>query len=227
MHRTSGAHRASGVNRPVREREGERAAARRYAPAAERNRVPILEVLRRHVPERARVLEVASGTGQHAAFFAAALPRTRWLPSEADSAALASISGWAEFEGASNVDEPALLDAAAERWPVDVLDDVYCANLIHITPWSCCIGLLRGAGRHLEPGGLLILYGPFKVDGRHTSASNAAFDRSLRAQDPRWGVRDLGDVETRAAEQGLHLVEKVGMPANNLVVVFRRRDGSE
>ena len=204
-----------------------KSASRRYAPAAERNRGPILEVLRRHVPQRARVLEVASGTGQHAAWFAASLPGTHWLPSEADPSAFASIAAWAEFEGAPNVGEAILLDAAAERWPVDVLDVVYCANLIHIAPWPCCAGLLRGAGRHLTPGGLLVLYGPFKVDGRHTSASNEAFDRSLRAQDPHWGVRDLRDVETRAVEQGLHLVEKVDMPANNLVVVFRRRDGSD
>ena len=204
-----------------------KSAARRYAPAAERNRAPILEVLRRHVPERARVLEVASGTGQHAAWFAAAMPQTRWLPSEADPSAFASIAAWAEFEDASNVDEPILLDAAAERWPVDLLDVVYCANLIHIAPWSCCTGLLRGAGRHLAPGGLLVLYGPFKVDGRHTSASNAAFDRGLRAQDSRWGVRDLRDVEAQASGQGLRFIEKVDMPANNLVVVFRRRDGSD
>lgn len=204
-----------------------KSAARRYAPTAERNRAPILEVLRRHVPERARVLEVASGTGQHAAWFAAAMPQTRWLPSEADPSAFASIAAWAEFEDASNVDEPVLLDAAAERWPVDLLDVVYCANLIHIAPWSCCTGLLRGAGRHLAPDGILVLYGPFKVDGRHTSASNVAFDRGLRAQDSRWGVRDLRDVETRAAERGLHLVENVAMPANNLVVVFRRRDDSD
>lgn len=227
MHRTSGAHRASGVTHSACEWEGDRAAARRYAPAAERNRGPVLEVLRRLVPGGARVLEVASGTGQHAAWFAAGLPATRWLPSEADPGAFASIAAWAEFEGASNVDEAILLDAAAEPWPVDVLDVVYCANLIHIAPWACCIGLLRGAGRHLTPGGLLVLYGPFKVDGRHTSTSNVAFDRGLRAQDSRWGVRDLSDVEDRAVAQGLHLVEKVDMPANNLVVVFRRRDGSD
>ena len=198
---------------------------RRYAPAAERNRGPILEVLRRHVPERARVLEVASGTGQHAAFFAAGLPGTCWLPSETDPGALASIAAWAEFEGASNVGEALLLDVAAESWSVGILDAVYCANLIHIAPWTCCIGLLRGAERHLAPGGLLFLYGPFKLDGRHTSPSNVAFDRSLRIQDPRWGVRDLRDVEALAVERGFRLVETVDMPANNLVVVFQRRDG--
>ena len=201
--------------------------ARRYAPAAERNRGPILEVLRRLVPDGARVLEVASGTGQHAAFFAAGLPKTRWQPSDGDPTALASIAAWAESEGVSNVCEPVQIDAEAAQWPVSVLDVVYCANLIHITPWSCGLGLLCGAQRHLAPGGQLVLYGPFRVDGGHTSASNVAFDRSLRAQDPRWGVRDLCEVEREAAERGLHLREKVAMPANNLVVVFERRDGTD
>ena len=202
-------------------------AARRYAPAAERNRGPILEVLRRLVPDGARVLEVASGTGQHAAFFAAGLPATRWQPSEGDPAALASIAAWAASEGASNVCDPVVIDAESARWPVGVFDVVYCANLIHIAPWSCGLGLLHGAQRHLVPGGLLVLYGPFRVDGRHTSASNVAFDRGLRAQDPRWGVRNLREVEEVAAELGLSFREKVAMPANNLVVVFERRNGSD
>ncbi len=227
MPRISEVNRTPGFILPAREGAGERSAARRYAPAAERNRGPILDVLRRHVAQGARVLEVASGTGQHAAFFAAALPGTRWLPSEADPSALASIAAWAEVEGASNVEEAILLDVAAEHWPVDDLDVVYCANLIHIAPWSCCLGLLRGAGRCLREGGLLVLYGPFKEEGRHTSAGNVAFDRGLRSQDPRWGVRDLADVAAPALEHGLHLVERVDMPANNLVVVFRRGDGAD
>ena len=197
-------------------------AVRHYAPAAERNRGPILEVLRRLVPDGARVLEVASGTGQHAAFFAAGLPATRWQPSEGDPSALASIAAWAESEGASNVCAPVVVDAASPDWPVGVFDVVYCSNLIHIAPWSCTLGLLRGAQRHLSPGGLLVLYGPFRVDGKHTSESNVAFDRGLRAQDPRWGVRDLREVEERAAERELSFREKVAMPANNLVVVFER-----
>ena len=196
--------------------------ARRYAPAAERNRGPILEVLRRLVPHGARVLEVASGTGQHAAFFAAGLPATRWQPSEGDPSAIASITAWAQSEGASNVCEPVVLDAASPDWPAGTFDVVYCSNLIHIAPWTCALGLLCGAQRHLSPGGLLVLYGPFRVDGRHTSQSNAVFDRGLRAQDPRWGVRDLREVEEKAAERNLSFREKVQMPANNLVVVFER-----
>ena len=197
---------------------------RRFAPAAERNRGPILEALRRLVPNGARVLEVASGTGQHAAHFAAALPTTRWQPSEADPGALASIAAWAAIEGASNVCEPVVVDAASPDWPVGVFDVLYCSNLVHIAPWSCALGLLRGAGRHLSPGGLLVLYGPFRLDGRHTSESNVAFDRALRARDPRWGVRDLREVEEKAAERGLRFREKVQLPANNLVVVFERGD---
>ena len=200
---------------------------RHYAPAAERNRAPILAVLRRLVPPRARVLEVASGTGQHAAWFAAHLPGTLWQPSEADPSAFASITAWAAEEGASNVLEPVRLDCAAARWPFGVFDVVYCANLIHIAPWDCCLGLLRGAGRHLAAGGRLLLYGPFRIGGEHTSASNAAFDAGLRAQDPGWGVRDLRDVEARAAEQGLRYVERVRMPANNLVVVFERQEATD
>ena len=202
-------------------------AARRYAPAAQRNRDAILEVLRRLVPEGARVLEVASGTGQHVAHFAAALPGTQWQPSDADRGALASIAAWVAHAGVSNVRPPLALDAGAEPWALGVFDIVYCANLIHIVPWSAALALLRGAGRHLEPGGLLVLYGPFREKGRHTSASNAAFDRSLRAQSPEWGVRDLREVERAAGEQGLRLRERVQMPANNLVVAFERREASD
>lgn len=200
---------------------------RRYAAAAERNRGPILAVLRRLVPEGARVLEVASGTGQHAAYFAARLPGTRWRPSDADPRLFASISAWAEEEGAANVQEPLRLDCAAARWPLGAFDAVYCANMIHIAPWACCLGLLRGAGRHLAAGGLLLLYGPFRIGGEHTSESNAAFDADLRARDPGWGVRDLDEVRARAAEQGLRCVERVPMPANNLVVVFERQESGD
>ena len=196
---------------------------RRYAAAAERNRGPILAVLRRLVPEGARVLEVASGTGQHAAYFAAHLPGTRWRPSDADPRLFASISAWAEEEGAANVQEPLRLDCAAARWPPGAFDVVYCANMIHIAPWACCLGLLRGAGRHLVAGGRLLLYGPFRIGGAHTSESNAAFDADLRARDPGWGVRDLDEIRKRAAGQGLRYVERVPMPANNLVVVFERQ----
>ena len=200
---------------------------RQYAAAAERNRGPILAVLRRLVPEGARVLEVASGTGQHAAYFAAHLPGVRWQPSDVEPALFASISAWAQAEGATNVREPVRLDCAAARWPSGAFEVVYCANMIHIAPWECCLGLLRGAGERLVAGGRLLLYGPFRIRGEHTSESNAAFDASLHARDPRWGVRDLDEIRKRAAEQGLRYVERVQMPANNLVVVFERQEAGD
>jgi SAM-dependent methyltransferase len=193
---------------------------RRHAPAAERNREPILAVLRSILPARGRVLELASGTGQHVAHFAAALPALRWQPSEYDRALHDSIADWTR--GLPNVLAPIALDVTSEPWPVDVLDAVWNANLVHIAPWDVCLGLLRGAGRHLAPGGLLALYGPYRVGGAHTAESNAAFDRQLRQTDPRWGVRDLEAVCEAAEPQGLTLEHRVAMPANNQTLVFRR-----
>ncbi|MGQ9364820.1 DUF938 domain-containing protein [Azospirillum sp. ST 5-10] len=194
--------------------------ARRSAPAAERNRDPILDVLRRVLPATGLVLEVASGTGQHAVHFAAALPGLEWQPSDADARARASVAAWRADAGLANLREPLALDAAAGSWPVARADAVVCINMIHIAPWAAAQGLLRGAARLLPEGAPLVLYGPFRRDGRHTAPGNAAFDADLRARDPAWGVRDLGEVAAAAA--GFRLGEVVEMPANNLTVVFRR-----
>jgi len=194
--------------------------SRRHAPAAVRNREPILEVLSRVLPARAAVLEVASGTGEHAAFFATALPGLVWQPSEHDVEAFASIIAWTE--GLPNVRAPLRLDAAQDPWPVTTVDAVFNANMIHIAPWEACLGLLRGAGRHLGPGGVLVLYGPYTLAGRHTAPSNAAFDDDLRRRDPSWGVRDLDAVAEAAQARGLVLRERVAMPANNQTLVFVR-----
>lgn len=194
--------------------------ARRDAPATDRNREPILAVLRRVLPASGLVLEIASGTGQHAAHFAAALPGVIWQPSEVDPDLLASITAWTVER--ENVRPAIALDATAETWPVGGVAAVFNANLIHIAPWPVCLGMLAGAARHLEPGGPLVLYGPFRIDGRQTAASNAAFDRQLRDTDPRWGVRDLEAVCAAASDHGLVLEERVPMPANNQTVVFRR-----
>jgi len=193
---------------------------RRHAPAAARNREPILEVLSRVLPVRGVVLEVASGSGEHAAFFGAALPGVVWQPSERDAETFDSIVAWTE--SLPNVRAPLLLDAAQEPWPVARVDAVFSANLIHIAPWEACLGLLRGAGRHLAPGGVLVLYGPYTLGGRHTAPSNAAFDDDLRRRDPSWGVRDLDVVAEAARAQGLGLRERVPMPANNQTLVFVR-----
>lgn len=197
------------------------------SPAAARNREPILAVLRRILPARGTVLEIASGTGEHAVHFAAGLPGLVWQPTEIDAAALASISAHRIAARLPNLLPPLELDACSPRWPVGRADAVVAINLIHIAPWTAAEGLMAGAARVLPPAGLLYLYGPFKENGRHTAPSNAGFDASLRAYDPRWGVRDLGEVCALARRHGLDLVKPIAMPANNLSVVFRSRAGRE
>lgn len=197
--------------------------ARRTAPAAQRNRGPILGVLERVLPPSARVLEVASGSGEHAVYFAGALPGVVWQPSDPSPDQRKSIAAWIVAERRANVEPPLSLNATRdETWPQGPYDAVFCANMVHIAPWEACLGLLRGAGRVLREGGPLCLYGPYRRGGRHTAESNAAFDESLRARDPAWGVRDLDDVVATATLHGLALDEVVEMPANNLTVVLRR-----
>ena len=196
--------------------------ARRHSPAAERNREAIAAELRRLLPVRGLALEIASGTGQHAAYFATALPGWQWQPSDADAGSLASIS--ALCAGLVSVLPPLHLDVMVDCWlgvPAAV-DALLCANLLHISSWATCPALMRGAARHLAPGGVLLLYGPYRVDGVATAPSNLAFDADLRARDPRWGLRRLADVVAEAAAVGLGLRERIAMPANNLLLVFAR-----
>ena len=201
---------------------------RRYAPAASRNREAILDVLRRVLPGDGMVLEIASGSGEHAAFFAPNLAdrsgSRQWQPTDIDPDAMRSIDAHArDADPSGGAILPAkCLDTAAPDWPVDGAAAIVCINMIHIAPWSACEGLMRGAGRVLRQGGPLCLYGPFKRGGAHTAPTNDAFDASLRARDAAWGVRDLEDVAALAAQNGLALDEIIDMPANNLSVVFRR-----
>jgi SAM-dependent methyltransferase len=198
--------------------------ARRYAPSAQRNREPILGVLLRYLPPRGLVLEVASGTGEHIVHFAqAAAPGLVFQPSDADPSARASIDAWVAASGSSNVRPAIELDARSNSWPLDAVDAVLCANMVHIAPWAAAAGLFSGAGRVLSPEGFLFLYGPFRRNGAHTAPSNAAFDESLRAQNPEWGVRDLEALQALAAGNGFAEPEIIEMPANNLVLIFRRR----
>ncbi len=212
----------------VKNREGFEAPAdaadhrRRVAASSERNRDPILAVLKRVLPAAGTVLEVASGTGQHAAYFAPRFPRLIWQPSDPDPEMRASIAAWAAGTGDANLKPPLDLDVWSASWPVDSADAVVAVNMIHIAPWAACEGLLAGAGRLLDSGGILYLYGPFHVGGRPTAPSNATFDESLRRRNPEWGVRDVDAVAAAAAAHGLELTETVEMPANNLSVVFRR-----
>jgi SAM-dependent methyltransferase len=194
----------------------------RHAPAAERNRGPILDVLRRVLPPQGLVLEIASGTGQHAVHFARALPTLEWQPSDIDPAGLASIDAWRVAEGLSNVRAAIELDVCREPWPLTTAAAVVCCNMIHIAPWRAGEALIRGAGRILPSGGTLVLYGPYRRGGSHTAPSNEAFDADLRARNPEWGVRDLEAVESEAASHGLRLHEIVAMPANNFTVVMRK-----
>lgn len=195
---------------------------RRHAPATLRNREPILAVLRRVLPSRGTVLEIAAGTGEHAAFFAAAFPALTWQPTDGELAALDSVAAWREESGCRNLLAPLHLDVTSREWPVRKADAVFNANMIHIAPWEACLGLLDGCARCLASGGLLVMYGPYRIGGAHTAPSNEAFDRDLRARNPAWGVRDLEEVKREAGLRGLHLEETVPMPANNFVVVLRR-----
>ncbi len=195
---------------------------KRHAPATERNRDPIAAVLREVLPARGLVLEIASGTGEHAAYFAGLFPGLEWQPSDPDPSALNSIEAWTADAGAANLSEPIELDAAG-TWAVDHADAILCINMVHISPWAATLGLLAGAARLLPTGGPLILYGPYRRAGVPTAPSNEAFDASLRRRDPQWGLRDLETVAAAAEARGLGLDQVHEMPANNLTVVFRRR----
>jgi len=202
--------------------------ARLYAPATQRNREPILAVLRRVLPPTGAVLEIASGTGEHAVWLAAQLPGLVFQPSDPQPAQRASIAAWIAASGPINLRTPLALDAATADWEAHAeippgLAAILCINMIHIAPWNAALGLVRGAGVALGAGGLLYLYGPYRRGGRHTAASNEAFDRSLRAQNPEWGVRDLETLAAVADAAGLALEEVVEMPANNLSLILRRR----
>lgn len=205
--------------------------ARQYAPATQRNREPILEVLLQVLPPTGTVLEISSGTGEHAVFLAPRLHPRKWIPSDPNPIAIASISSWRQYCPTDNLAEPIALDASKPIWSieqyskVDLSQDPIAAivniNMIHIAPWDACLGLMAGAGRILSPGGILYLYGPFKRGGVHTAPSNAEFDLSLRQQNPAWGVRDLDDVVAIAQGQNLAHIKTYAMPANNLSVVFQ------
>lgn len=210
---------------------------RQYAPATLRNRDPILEVLLQILPSQGAVLEVSSGTGEHAVFLAPQFHPRPWIPSDPNPMARASIGAWRAHCPTDNLYPPIALDARAPVWPVE-LDEPPAAlqawdlkrdpiaaivniNMIHIAPWSACLGLMAGARRILPPGGILYLYGPFKQGGKHTAPSNMAFDESLQMRNPEWGVRDLDQVIAVAQAQRLDLVKIVAMPANNLSVIFQ------
>jgi hypothetical protein len=197
--------------------------ARRVAPAVARNRAAILEVLAARLPPGGQVLEIASGSGEHAVFFASALPGVSWQPSDRGDEPLGSIAAWRAEARLANLLPPLRLDAASPgTWPAVGADAVVAINLIHIASWAATQGLMAGAAQVLGVGGMLFLYGPFREADVPTVESNLAFDASLRARDPAWGLRDLAEVAVLAARHDLRLSERLVMPANNLGVVFRK-----
>jgi Protein of unknown function (DUF938) len=197
---------------------------RRYAPATQRNREPILEILRQVLPPTGTILEISSGTGEHAIFIAPQLAPRHWLPSDPNPDARSSIAAWQKFSPCANIYPPIDLDASSSEWLVDSKEPITAIvniNMIHIAPRSAYLGLFAGASRILPIGGILYLYGPFKQGGVHTAPSNAAFDESLQHQNPEWGVRDLEEITAVAASHNLELQKVYPMPANNLSVVFQ------
>ncbi|MCU4180501.1 class I SAM-dependent methyltransferase [Bosea sp. BH3] len=205
--------------------QDERSAAdpRLRAPSALRNRDAILAVLRDVLPAAGLVLEVASGSGEHAVHFASALPALTFQPSDPTPEAIESIAAWIGESGLPNILPPLLLDAGMPQWPIAAADAVLCINMVHISPWRATAGLFRQAGRLLKPGSPLYLYGPYRRPGQPLEPSNAAFDESLRSRNAEWGLRDLEAVEALAANNGFNAAQVIEMPANNLSLIFRKR----
>ena len=195
-----------------------------YSPAADRNKQAIPEVLLKVLPERGNALEIASGTGQHVAWFASGLPGWAWLPSDAQPDGFESINAWVTEQDVRNVHSPVVIDVMAPNWlpGQQQFDLIYCANMLHISPWATCAGLMRGSTQHLAPGGRLITYGPYLEDGIVTSPGNLTFDQSLQETNPAWGIRRIEDVKVQAAKAGLQLLSRHAMPANNLLLVWVR-----
>lgn len=194
---------------------------RKHAPATLRNRDAIAGALTQILPATGLILEIASGSGEHCAHFAGAMPRLDWQPSDPDPTALASIAAWTA--GLANVRPPLMIDAAARDWPVAAADAVLCINMVHISPWEASLGLLAGCARILDKDSALILYGPYRRHGVPTAPSNEAFDESLRTRDPAWGLRHVEDMSSAAKARGFALDRLVEMPANNLLLVYRKR----
>ncbi|MEY4859046.1 MAG: hypothetical protein RLZZ235_1213 [Pseudomonadota bacterium] len=196
--------------------------ARRYAPSVARNKDAIAGVLARYLPSSGLVLEIASGSGEHAVHFASTFPALVFQPTDPSEEARASIAAWRQEAALPNMRAPLALDVTAAPWPINYADAVTCINMIHIAPWEATLGLMAGAARIIPSDGLLFLYGPYKRAGQHTAPSNADFDASLRERDARWGVRDLETVAAEATAMGFAAPMIEAMPANNLSLIFRR-----
>lgn len=211
------------IPRPPRRPRQNLTGARRHAPATQRNVDAIAAVLAEWLPPVGKVLEVASGTGEHIVIFATLFTKLAWQPSDPDPDALASIAAWSSDKPSDNLLPPLALDASSSEWPVGPVDAILSINMVHISPWQAALGLLNGTASRLAPGAPLILYGPWIERGTDTAPSNLAFDADLKHRDPRWGLREVETFADEAANRGLDLVERRPMPANNLMLLFRRR----
>lgn len=197
--------------------------SKKYAPATERNREPIRQVLEAELPEGGGLLlEIAAGTGEHAVYLSNAFPHWQWQPTDPDPEAIASIAAWRAEEGGENLLPPVQLDASAPRWPVERADAMLCVNMTHISPRASTEGLFAAAGRLLGKGAPLVIYGPFLEADVETTQSNLDFDASLKSRDPQWGLRDLAWIDEVAEANGLRRTARHAMPANNLTLVYRR-----
>ena len=196
---------------------------KRHAPAAARNAAPIADVLAKELPRQGLVLEIASGTGEHAVFMAQSFPQLVWQPSDCDAESLASIAEWRDEMGLANLRPPVALDASAPTWPIEACDALLCVNMVHISPWQASEGLMRGAGRLLASGAPLILYGPYREEAVETAPSNLAFDVSLKARNAQWGLREAEAMDRLANANGLCRTARYSLPANNIILIYRRK----
>ncbi len=201
---------------------------RQYSPSSQRNASYILDVLKKVLPKEGTVLEIASGTGEHAVFFAPEFSQLTWQPSDPADDKIESIKAWMAAEPSPNLRSPIAIDAASDHWPLEnqkvspPITAIVCINMIHVSPWAAGLGLIAAAGRILKPGGVLYLYGAYMIDGQHTAPSNVEFDKMIRKTDSRWGLRDIRDVEKEANKQGLILKDVIPMPANNFSIIFEK-----
>ncbi len=195
---------------------------RRFAPATTRNRDPLLQVLKSLLPQTGTILEIASGTGEHACYFAPAFGNAIWQPTDIDEGAIASINAHRQADGPANLASPLYLNVMEPEWPISAADAALCVNMLHIAPWACCENLLQGCAHVLSPGAPLVLYGPFKRDGAHTAPSNAQFDQTLRGQNTEWGIRDIDEIAKAGKARGFTIEDPIAMPSNNFCLVLRQ-----
>ncbi len=219
---TENAKSKSPLYKPISDDQNSSEEKRLFSPASQRNKQVILETLKNHAPSRGDTLEIACGSGEHAIHFAAAFPNLNWQPTDIEPSHIESVNAHASAEGINNLKPAIHLNVTQKDWSVGKVDLIFNANMIHISPWQCTLGLMAGAGRHLKSGGILFMYGPYMKEGQHTAPSNASFDATLRSRDENWGIRAIEDVVAIAEQHQLSLHDLIPMPANNFCVIYKK-----